>query len=32
MPILNEPVRDGVDIETVNTVKSVGEQYKYGFA
>jgi Fe-S cluster assembly protein SufB len=31
MPILNEPVRDGVDIETVNTVKSVGEQYKYGF-
>jgi Fe-S cluster assembly protein SufB len=31
MPILNEPVRDGVDIETVNTVKSVGGQYKYGF-
>ena len=31
MPILNEPVRDGVDIETVNTVKSVGAQYKYGF-
>jgi Fe-S cluster assembly protein SufB len=31
MPILNEPVRDGVDIETVNAVKSVGAHYKYGF-
>ena len=31
MPILDEPLRDGVDVETVKMVKSVGEQYKYGF-
>ena len=31
MPALDEPLRDGVDIETVKTVKSVGSQYKYGF-
>ncbi len=31
MPELDESLREGVDIETVKTVKSVGEQYKYGF-
>ena len=31
MQALDQPLRDGVDIETVKTVKSVGEQYKYGF-
>ncbi len=31
MPVLDEPLRDGVDVETVNTVRSVGSQYKYGF-
>ncbi|MDG2474868.1 MAG: Fe-S cluster assembly protein SufB [Paracoccaceae bacterium] len=31
MQELDGQLRDGVDIETVKTVKSVGEQYKYGF-
>ena len=31
MQLVDEPLREGVDAETVKTVKSVGGQYKYGF-
>ncbi len=32
MSSLDESIREGVDRETVETVKSVGEKYKYGFS
>ena len=32
MDVLEDVVKEGVDAETVETVRSVGEKYKYGFA
>jgi Fe-S cluster assembly protein SufB len=32
MSSLDETIREGVDKETVETVKSVGDKYKYGFS